>query len=429
MDDFIRVLEALPAGSILGFCLLTIALVYRRPAGAALKNLANLTFRRGDVELVVNTEKPTENPANEHSATPQLVDEAENGQKDHAVDSGIEQPPERGVEQTTFAKLTTALDKRDFKEAEAVFKTLQSETEDMRQKYGSQGYYYSRLYVLGDDSALDKLQELANTNKAKDVYYAWMGTTYERLKQFPKAASYYQRAATYADSAENTAQFVALAAKALHAAGDMNTATAILEDAIANMTDEAALAALYKGLASTYKIEDNQFLRAIATEKAITYEPNATYLMFNAGYAYSEASFRDLAVLHYKNLLQLRPKDESALNNLGVEFDRGDMPLKSVAAYKQASTEGNTLATANLAYKLIDTGFQEEALALLDEAAKQNDVHENVPHARSHLESDKQKEDKAEQEMLKRGKVSQSFLQNFAEAYFSKCDNVTIGGD
>ena len=88
------------------------------------------------------------------------------------------------------------------------------------------------------------------------------------------------------------------------------------------------------------------------------------------------------------------------------------------------------MASANLAYRLINAVFTEEASEILSSAAKKEDVHPNVNSALSDLPERIEKEDEVEKDKLKFALKLRKFFLGFTEAKFVKGDKLSsIGGE
>jgi hypothetical protein len=105
------------------------------------------------------------------------------------------------------------------------------------------------------------------------------------------------------------------------------------------------------------------------------------------------------------------------------------MPTKSTEYIKKAALLGNTVASSNLAYDLMNIGFAEEANKLLEEARQTKNPHENVGSAIARLAQIQADEDKLEKELFEVARERQRFSQSLAEAYFTKrADEVSFEG-
>lgn len=94
------------------------------------------------------------------------------------------------------------------------------------------------------------------------------------------------------------------------------------------------------------------------------------------------------------------------------------MPMLSVKSYKKASDLNNTLASANLAYRLMNAGFDEEASAILEHARQQTDLHPNVGSALASLSEKQEAEREKHKKIIESAIKQQRFYRAFSEIYF-----------
>ena len=173
---------------------------------------------------------------------------------------------------------------------------------------------------------------------------------------------------------------------------------------------------LYKSMASMYQAKGSERMRAIALEKALEFAPRDTNIRFNAAYAQSNAKLSAVSITNYDTLLRHEPKEASTLNNLGVECRKLNLFFESVAYYKKAADEGNTLAMSNLAYLLMNMGFYKEADDELSRASQQSNPHENVASAKAQLEKGRREELEKWNDVIEIGIQQQQFFREFAQA-------------
>ncbi len=95
------------------------------------------------------------------------------------------------------------------------------------------------------------------------------------------------------------------------------------------------------------------------------------------------------------------------------------MPISAVRYYRRAAKKKNTLASANLAYMLMDAGFYDEAKATLDGAKVEKDPHPNVGNAIAALSQRDEEEDKKREEILDRALSEQRFIKDYARSRFT----------
>lgn len=186
-------------------------------------------------------------------------------------------------------------------------------------------------------------------------------------------------------------------------------------------------------LALLAKEAGNNVLFEILAEGALAIDPTNTSLRFKLAYSYAENGSEKLALLHYK-ILTDSSKHVSGLNNLGVQYDRLEMPIKSVESYQQAADNQETLAMANLAQKYLDKGFKTEADELIKNAheiaAKGEKISENVGIAQQRVSKELDAEDKKEKEILSEAEKQRAYFAEFAMACMtnSEINGSTIVG-
>lgn len=148
-------------------------------------------------------------------------------------------------------------------------------------------------------------------------------------------------------------------------------------------------ARLYRTLSELYRkmTPANQSASAALQELAMRLTPGNVDARFQLAYKYgSEAP--QLALHHYRKILDQAPDHSYSLNNAGVAAQALSLPIKATQFYQRAEAKDNTLASANIAYKLLEAGFTTEATAILDAARTKQDVHQNVAISGGRIASD-----------------------------------------
>ncbi|HKC65163.1 MAG TPA: hypothetical protein VKB86_16080, partial [Pyrinomonadaceae bacterium] len=212
---------------------------------------------------------------------------------------------------------------------------------------------------------------------------------------------------------------VVSAAKCLFGLGKEEDSYQLILNEIVNVNSNPALSILFKNLAALYGKAKEIELEALAFEKAVEYSPNDTHTLFDAALSMSKLGMSGLALVHYRTILDFKPEHSSALNNIGVEYDTLGLPIYSVSSYKKSSELNETLASANLAYRLINAGFAEEANDLLSKAKQLPDVHANVGSAISTLSQNREAEREKREKILNTSVKQQQFLRQYAQDRFS----------
>ena len=151
-------------------------------------------------------------------------------------------------------------------------------------------------------------------------------------------------------------------------------------------------------------------------------------MRFDIAYAYGNTEFEDLSILHYQVLLRYLPDHSSTLNNLGVAYDTKKLTILSTESYKKSQKQKSSLASSNLANKLLNAGFIDEAKIILDEAMNQDNPHENVATALAEITNRREQEKKEEIEILNLATEKQRYILPFTSCYFVKKINVSFEG-
>jgi tetratricopeptide (TPR) repeat protein len=247
-----------------------------------------------------------------------------------------------------------------------------------------------------------------------------LGFVYEHHKDFQSAINAHKRAVETAPEKDKARRITRLA-DAYSQNGQTDVGISTLISALPTFREGNDRALIFDGLASIYEQTQNHEMRAISLDLALEARPFDMSLRFKAARAYSQDGLHDLALLHYNDDVNVNPNAEAAWNNLGVEFEHFDLPIKAVSSYRESLAQKNSLAGANLAYRFLDAGFFNEAKAVLDDAKHLEDVHQNVASAIAALTQRSEAEDQSVKEILRRADREQKFLREFGKAYFTEC--------
>jgi tetratricopeptide (TPR) repeat protein len=160
-------------------------------------------------------------------------------------------------------------------------------------------------------------------------------------------------------------------------------AARIISKELPGLTEPSERARGYEAIAEIFdqgKQADPQ-VRSMMIEAALRSDPTNKRRLFDVAYNCSENKAPELALFHYRQLLEIDPDSVNGLNNAGVAAEKLELPVTSVRYYRQAEEKGESLSSANLASRLISAGFTKEANDILEKAKQQHgsEVHRNVP--------------------------------------------------
>jgi len=395
-------------------------IIFREPLKKSIAGLKNLRIKKGQTELAFDqiaekeSKKLDEIPSSEAKQEPE--------KKDSAKD--IVEPKEATE---WFSEMVRAFRENRVEDAEEAFKKLQTSEANAIDRIKNEAIYLWFKYTKGiDENALQRLEELTDNDDARGNVLFWLANCHEFVLNYDKAIEAHQRALSAKISDKERADHIVSISQCMSKMDKTDDGIAFIISNLNNVESEEAKAALYKGLADLHEKSGNIVLRAIALQKVLQYKPEDRGSLFDAAYTQSAAEFSQLCTTNYHTLLKFNPDNYSALNNLGVECESLEMPIKSVQYYKRAIEKDNTLAMANLSYRYMNQGFEQEARDILDKAKSKDKPHRNVGEAIANLEDRKESESKKWDEVMNQGIKQQHFFWDYAEAYFEPIEGDPI---
>ena len=387
----------------------------RKPLQQVFKKIRNLRIRKGETELSMET-GTTDTP---EDVPPQDEKKQEPAEPVRAEELTPKEPGD------LFFEMYQAFTDGKFEEADQAFESLQKAEEEAADRLRNQAVYHWLMYRHGrDTNAVQKLEDLAKKKDIRETALFWIANCHEHSRSYAKAIDTYSRALSGDISQSDRSQHTVGLAKCHVTMGNPGKGLQVLASTLAQVTELEAKTALYRAIADVHEKTGNSTLQAIALQKVLEFVPENTSILFSAAYSQSKAKLRCLCVLNYRTLLGFQPTDYSGLNNLGVECDTLDLPIKSVSYYKRAVERGNTLAMSNLAYRYMKQGFETEAQQLLDRARKEDKPHQNVGQAMSTLADKKEEEAQAWDTITTEGVKQKQFFWAYADAYFLPSDRM-----
>jgi Tfp pilus assembly protein PilF len=306
----------------------------------------------------------------------------------------------------------------NLEEFESVFNKFQLEEKDEARRLKNNRNYLFLRSIKGDETALEKLKKLAKIDEESCHAYYLVALIYQHNNNLEKVLEYCELSINHCKKEKDKVGANAVKAEILSKFGRKEEAYALLINALEETNDDEALVMLYRKLASLYKSDENLWLKTLALEKALEINPTNTDVLFDIAYTYGEIKEFHLSAYHYLKLLNLQPKNASVLNNLGVNYQNLEMPFHSISSYKKASALNSTLSSANLAYRLIEIGFSEEASKILNEAKEKEDFHPNVASAIANISQKQEEENEAAEKIRESALEHQQFFRNYAGKYF-----------
>lgn len=272
---------------------------------------------------------------------------------------------------------------RKYEEALEQLRRENAGVSESDERIESEALFYYFGFREGFTRAFGDLEKLAEANPSSFGAHFWRSRVLEEVGQPAQALTAVRKAYSLARTASERVTAVIQEADLLVVTGSSQLdAARVIGKELAATEGPADRGKIFKAIADLFKAMDPPDKPAVLMmlEAAVYYNPTDRDLLFEAAYQCGESSAEDLALFHYAHLLRIDPAHGTALNNAGVAAERLELPITGVRYYKRAEQEGESLASANLAFGLLKAGFIDEARSRLDEAREKfgNSVHSNV---------------------------------------------------
>lgn len=322
-----------------------------------------------------------------------------------------------GRDQYEFAMFHFILEKDDVgaKRIDEAF-LARPEAQDPENVAAWKAHNHCFRLIFGKGGDLKALDSLASEFPNNSAVHEFRARALARFEKHLDAASEYEIAADKTESMEDKARLWGSALEEYVTEEKLHEASIIvgkLRRALhSSAIDEVQfLTALRQPLEVT---KDRDLLIAIS-ERLVDLSPDDFRTRFSLAYMQSEAGNDDLSLNHY---LKVPPGERGAMhwNNLGVQFDHFKLPAKAVQAFRKSEEMNETLAMANLGYKMLRVGLLSEAQAVCEKALATKDYHKNVGQLLVKLKNVPAEEDTALEEVLEKSKLKIDFYRGFGRA-------------
>ncbi|MHB0897320.1 MAG: tetratricopeptide repeat protein [Spirochaetales bacterium] len=324
---------------------------------------------------------------------------------------------QKQVEKISLIDLYIAIGKADYDKANTVYEELLSkETNEEKRFILKLNYFGIRLYH-GQDSELKGINKLIEENLGNNSricrIYNEISESYLHIENRELADEYAEKALALADNDELIVSSISKIVDSLKSIKKYDESITRIKSVIQKISDKKGLSNLYYKLYEILK-EVNKDLAYCALIKSLEYFPNDSSRLFELGF---EAKSDILCSYYYNILLRLDKKNSAAYNNLGVAYERLKLEISSIDCYKKAKELGETLAASNIALRLVNGGFKEEANTIIDWAITQKSVHQNVHNTRFNLEEKIKVEEEQKSKLEQNARMYSLFLQKNANIF------------
>ena len=416
MENALKIIEAITKQwpFLLILFVITIFILKWNTIWKFIESISQIKVKKGDTEVEFNKENKSETGTSDPKIENQKLESSE-----------VIKESKKDTSDDLSQKYYNLLNEHNFGEAKIVFeKILEKEPNEGKRARSLIKNYYER-HKYGDTKAFDEFEEYITKIKGDDEQKANINNVLSRFYvdagNSQKAINLLLEAIKLTSDMEDKAFYVSRLSTVYYEKEEKQKAIEILYEYLSILNTRKSKVELYRSIALYFEKEGENLLKSIAFQKAIECQPNDTRLLFDAAYNYSQVKgkFEDIGLILYKKLLEIDSKNENALNNIGVSYKNLDMPFKSVNFYKKSVDFGNSLAASNLAYSLMERGFEKEAEEYLINAQKSENVHDNIYTATSDLRRKLSNEKETEVKITLKAERKYRFLNSFGESAFA----------
>jgi tetratricopeptide (TPR) repeat protein len=379
--------------AFLGLCLVGAA-IYR--PSAFLKRFRRLKV--WNVEVEVLDEKPAELPP-APLALPAAGETA--SPPPSSTSDTLDTPQTPGASDSWFWLLTNGRYDEGFQALRKAYAD-KAPSEGIREE----AYFYWMAIGEGHTRAFEELRQHAVRHPDSFTAQFFYAASLNRVGQRDEALTQLAKAYSIASSPTDKLTAMTLTARLkVHGGLPPLDAARMIAAELGAVTDPSERAGAYHSIAGFFEDDHaDPKLQLMMLEAAARNAPTDTSKLFDVAYAASDHNAHELSLLHNRRLLEIDSEHANGMNNAGVSAERLELPITAVNYYKQSEKAGNSLASANLATRLTQAGFVEEAASKLAQAKAQHGdaAHRNVDLNIGRAAEAQEQEDKRLKSALKR---------------------------
>ncbi len=429
MEEIIKEVLNLLFKNIGWFILLIFIITQQKAIGNLISRLTNFTYKQDEKskEIKFDAKEVSQVSANERGLS-LVADSLPQDVKDEIIEE-----EKKKIEETDFFKVvlgafwkneSTDEIKRKFEEY-----SRQEEDKDLFKKNHSIFLYF--LFKEKQDlTAIDKLTTLLDTcdnDQNKYYVYDWLTLCYKNLSDTDMETTLWHKAVdSFTNQHLKTKAIISLS-DVMGRDGKSVEAKRLLVNRLEEVSTKEDKFEVYQGLSNVEQLLGNNELAIFCKDKSLEYSVGNDDKLFDTAYMASQEKISGISIINYSKLLCLNEKHAMALNNIGVEAAELKLKSKAVENYTKASNLNNTLAMSNKANLLLDAGFIEGAREIAKNAQTLENPHKNIYSLLSRIDTVKENEDKAWNEIIEQSRTYQKNIRNYISAYYCKSLDVYVG--
>ncbi|MEX1013582.1 MAG: tetratricopeptide repeat protein [Candidatus Paceibacterota bacterium] len=327
-----------------------------------------------------------------------------------------------------FSKMLEAFDENDYEKGLELLEAEAAKSKDENSRLDFLAFGLSLAFEKGNKQAFEDLKDLSVDNPNDPNITTWLANAYSFINEHSTALDLLENVLKETENESSKVSLVKSISDIYLQQEKVEEAICKLKESISSIREPVLMAKIYQKLGDIFETQQNYKKAFLFFERALVHNPTDTDLRFNIAYLYSNNSAPKFALYHYRKLLKIK-KHKMASNNAGVACGKLSLPISSTNYYKEAEEQDNTLASANLAYKLLDVGFVDEAESILNNAEAKEEIHENVYRAHANISERESKENESLEKIDKDVDKLRKWRHKFGKAILDKSPNPnTISG-
>ncbi|MEX2410820.1 MAG: tetratricopeptide repeat protein [Candidatus Paceibacterota bacterium] len=279
-------------------------------------------------------------------------------------------------------------------------------------------------FVNGSNKAFEDLKQKLYKNPNDSNIAIWLALCYQHIEEFESGLKVLEKVLNKISNETEIVSVTIHVCNLLKELGEDEKIYERLRNVYLELTLLKEKARILENIGRYFEKKGEIKKAVFFFERALVHNYADTSLRFDLAYLYTNNSAPKFALYHYKKLLEVNEDHASSLNNSGVALENLLMPILSTKYYKDAVKKGNTLSSANLAYKLLKVGFIEESEEILKEAEKKDDIHDNVYSALADISKQHQKEKDDLKKTIKDVDKIRKWRHEFGNASLNKVEDL-----
>lgn len=412
MTEELKIITDFLTNNSISIIFITLIIICRASISNFISRLTSLSFKNGSSSIGMEASKPTDNKnlANEPASS------------DEQFVTGEIVPQTEVHKNMWFSDMHLAFSEGRIDDAERIFKQHWiDEINDTEKLKDEAMYLYFRFEKAKDNSAIDKLKELAKkaeTDESRFDCFSWLSFCYRDIMDYSSEVKLWQFALENISSEEITMKIFISLAYALDNDHQSIKSKDMLIEKLKDTNNLNFKGMIYSALSKIEDSLENKQLSVFCKDKSVEFDLYNRADLFDSAYIASEENYNAISISNYVKLVKIDSNNSNAINNLGVIADRMGLQVKAVDNYKLSSSYDNTLSMANQGYLLLNAGFIADAEEIASKALEFDNPHNNIYALITEINKKKELQEKEWSSLKEKSLEKQNLIRQYTEQYY-----------